>query len=489
MSWFFEKRIIPSEKNSSIVATRKFGSWQVAVDGVEQTGGEMNGMWKHAFEQVGNFQGTQKIHKILMLGLGAGGVVQTLSRLFPGSTLTVIEFDPAMIALARELKLYGSALFPRVICKDAKDAVPELQGEFDLIIVDLFRGSEPSPLANDPAFLNALHTRLSDSGFLVVNVFRKADLISSFELEFLLLRKWSFRPNHFAVFQKKNTRDAVSNGYIPVRQWHELSSIDLIPSFADPARVGEGVYWRLWPFSFEDYRTDLEPAIQELPRNMRMPIRIVMWQRRVNGRIPPGWICFSDKPFLKVGFTPLQGFQYAKKWSETAQRELKKWHGTLLGRRYSIRPISYKDFEQGYLKSTLPFLMKDAMLAEVKMRMKNKKTPVTFHAAERVSDGEIVAGLSVMESPSLGISYYLAGFFKKDAENDPVMIGLFDFWFQDALARGLKFIDLGNFWKPGDESSWKGFSLFKAKFNPLYFFYPTKLYKFSLNGRVPGQKS
>jgi len=61
------------------------------------------------------------------------------------------------------------------------------------------------------------------------------------------------------------------------------------------------------------------------------------------------------------------------------------------------------------------------------------------------------------------------------------MTGLFDHWFKDSLAQNTAFIDFGNFWKKGDPRSWKGFSIFKAKFGPTYFFYKPKLYKFRLN--------
>jgi hypothetical protein len=299
-----------------------------------------------------------------------------------------------------------------------------------------------------------------------------------FEKEFSILRKWRFRINNFGIFQKADVRDAFLKGYAPVRQWPELNTIESMPAFSHPTKLENGgVYWRLWPFSFEDYRTEHEPDVRDLPQDLRMPVRIIMWQRKNGVRAPQGWFGFSDRPFLKVGFVPVEP-GYSKQWSETSLRELKRWRRLLAAKRYTCRRITYEEFSDGYLKSTLPLLLRQSMLYEVKVRMRNSKTPVTFFGAERISDGKIVAGLAVMESPELGISYYLAGFFKKQVQDEPVMAGLFDFWFQDGIARGLKFIDFGNFWKPGDESSWKGFSMFKAKFNPLYFFYPAKLYKF-----------
>ncbi len=412
--------------------------------------------WKHAFQKVMWYRGTHKIRSVLFVS-AAGEEKSKNTPSFHGVTLARAEYDSKMKFLA-----------------------PLPNGIFDLI---LFDGSVTPELlsASDSAFLTSLEEKLNDTGLLVVCVYGNATFLDVIGRQFAFLRMWEFVNNHFGLFQKKTILTALQNGYVPVREWPELNTIETMPKFSTPSRIGkngEGIYWQLWPFSFENYYSDTEPNIIELPAEKKRPIRIIMWQRRLYGFSSSDWQIFSKKPFLKTGFAPLVDSQYVKHWSETARRELKKWRTVYFGTVYVVRSISYDEFAKGYLKSTLGYLLRQSMLFEVSVRTKNEKTPVAFYGVERISDKKLVAGLAVMESPSLSISYYLAGFFTKDAEHDPVMTGLFDFWFQDAIARGLKFIDFGNFWKPGDESSWKGFSMFKAKFNPLYFFYPAKLYKF-----------
>ena len=119
-------------------------------------------------------------------------------------------------------------------------------------------------------------------------------------------------------------------------------------------------------------------------------------------------------------------------------------------------------------------------LWDIRMRMKNQHTPITFIVARRKDNQRVVAGMACMRSSQLKISYYLAGCITKEVGHDPVMAGLFDHWFQWCMAAGIRFADFGGFWWKGGDSSWKGLSLFKGKFGPAYFFYPPTLYQFRI---------
>src|SRR5690349_14818966 len=94
-----------SARNGEIRIIPKFwGKATVVVDGCEQTGKWTHRMWINAFKRVRNFE-KGRISRVLMIGLGGGGEIAKIHRRFPGAHLTVIEHDPEMVALAKDLKL------------------------------------------------------------------------------------------------------------------------------------------------------------------------------------------------------------------------------------------------------------------------------------------------------------------------------------------------------------------------------------------------
>src|SRR4051812_24863559 len=118
MSWLYEKKICMSEKNGIITAIRRFGRWQVSVDGCGQTTRYTRAMWIYAIKRLKKIAPQKNMH-ILMLGMGAGGEIRTLNRIFPNCVITVVEYDQVMIDLAHELNLHRGYPEPTLMYGDA----------------------------------------------------------------------------------------------------------------------------------------------------------------------------------------------------------------------------------------------------------------------------------------------------------------------------------------------------------------------------------
>ncbi len=210
MSWFFELKKRESAKNGSIIASRFFGVWTVTVNGCEQTGPEVHRMWIDAFRKIKRRFPEKKIQRVVALGLGGGGEISTILNAFSGADLTILEYDPEMIALTKELQLYKPFSLPRIIEGDARETLPTLASGFDLVIVDLFHGEDPSPLIMEGAFLDSLYRALSPRGLLLVNVFKHLEYLEHVSKplkepssRFLWVAQWTFHWNNFGLFQKE----------------------------------------------------------------------------------------------------------------------------------------------------------------------------------------------------------------------------------------------------------------------------------------------
>ena len=199
MKWLLEKSVRLSDKNGFIRVVRPFGRWHISVKDCGQTSPYTHAMWIDAYRRLTR-RHTSPITKILMLGLGAGGELKLLYKTFPQSSLTVVEYDPEMIRLTLELCLFKPYPAPRIIEGDAASVVPSLQDTFDLIIVDLFNGPEPSPLSADSSFVRALCAHINPQGVALFNVYKRSDYLDSLKRFFTHSDCWVFKFNHLGAF-------------------------------------------------------------------------------------------------------------------------------------------------------------------------------------------------------------------------------------------------------------------------------------------------
>lgn len=190
-----------SEKNGAIEVYKDiFGPWEISVDDCGQTTSYTHAMWVSAFKRLRAQLKKTDVKKVLMLGLGAGGQIGTIHKTFPHCALTVVEYDREMVQLAQETGLYKPFPFPTVLLGDAKDVVPTIEDSFDLIILDLFAGPEPSPLGNDAHFIEQLRQRLTPQGLLLINIYKRAEYLETALRLFAHSAVWKFRLNNLGAF-------------------------------------------------------------------------------------------------------------------------------------------------------------------------------------------------------------------------------------------------------------------------------------------------
>lgn len=194
MKWIYERFIRPGKRD--IIVSRTLGSWEIRVNGCGQTTPYTNAMWEDAYSRIEG----RPINHVLLLGLGAGGSIPIAHRRFPRCRITAVEYDPQMISLTRELKLYKPWDFPNVIEGDAATILPMLEESFDLIVMDLFDGPEPSPLTTDANFLSHIKHRLTSGGIFLANVYKRRDYLQAPQLAFHTANVWQFGGNTLGIF-------------------------------------------------------------------------------------------------------------------------------------------------------------------------------------------------------------------------------------------------------------------------------------------------
>ncbi len=198
MYWLFDRKNISSTKNGPIILERFFGQYTVRAGGVQQTGDELNTIWRYSFKKIK--QAVVAKPNIFMLGLGAGGALKDLYTIFPGCSIIAVEYDPHMVRLARELKLCTPFPLPTILEGDAGEILANVSVRFDLIVIDLFYGSKVSPLVTQEKFLIDLKNCLAPNGIILINVFLQPHALETANSIFKHTSQWKYTSNTVGAF-------------------------------------------------------------------------------------------------------------------------------------------------------------------------------------------------------------------------------------------------------------------------------------------------
>lgn len=125
----------------------------------------------HGLEKIGL---SNQTHKILLLGLGGGSVIQTIREDFKcHAYIEAVEIDPVIIEMAVhdfEINRFENL---KIIQADAYEHLINSRDLFDLIIVDLFIIDTIPTIFTTPAYLESLKNHLIPKGKIIYNTMKR----------------------------------------------------------------------------------------------------------------------------------------------------------------------------------------------------------------------------------------------------------------------------------------------------------------------------
>lgn len=109
--------------------------------------------------------------QILMIGLGGGSLPKFCHRHLPGSDITVVEIDPAVIALREQFAIPPDQADFRVIQADGADFVAAADDQrFNVILVDGFEADRMAPALGTQDFYDHCARLLCPGGVMLCNL-------------------------------------------------------------------------------------------------------------------------------------------------------------------------------------------------------------------------------------------------------------------------------------------------------------------------------
>jgi len=133
-----------------------------------QSFGSLHRVWQRVFAHLDLRADPPK--QVLMLGLGAGSVVQILrAELGIPAPITAIEIDPVMVRLAQDHFDLARHTNIEVIQGDAIVQVQALKKGYDMLVVDLFDDLDLAQGVDTRGFSHGLRDRCAEGGVVCFN--------------------------------------------------------------------------------------------------------------------------------------------------------------------------------------------------------------------------------------------------------------------------------------------------------------------------------
>lgn len=469
---FYENQTLFSDINGQIKINRFFRTWEICFGGCIQSGWYMNALWEKVLSRVPK---KHPVKKFLILGLGAGGVVNKIKKRFPKATITAVEYDPVLIEIAKKTYLNNQNTLPEIILADAVEVMNNLTQKFDVIIIDLFKGNAPSKNLSSDTFAKKIADSLESDGYLLLNLYRNRNHIQPIFEKFLSnWEKIRYSSNQIFVYRhfgQGKIGDPIHIDYKNKEQ-SKIWSKTLNKKIVSQELKILGTTKKIANFCFEHYIGNQEPTAAKDGVK-----KIITWQSLNKIKAPIGWRknYFAGRP-LQNGIAILDNnHNYQQNWSNHVRRHQKKWQKQ---NQYELVEVDGLTFIKAYRDSkVLDFIIREGFVRVIKYHLKTHPENLIFIAAKNKENKKIMAGLAVINYPDISLSTHLISFINHEAKKTSVGVGLIDYWFQLSLQNKIRFLNFGIVWKKGDPRSWQGYSNFKKQFGLHLINYPRPFFK------------
>lgn len=462
-----EKKILESSKNGKIVFRKFFNKKEISASGCPQSGSYMARMWRKMLKTIPK---DYKVKNILMLGVGGGSAIKEIYKKYKDAYIVGVEYDEIMMNFAKTFIFFKNKKNIELVLDDAVNFISKTDRKFDIIIIDLFNGSNPPSCCFEMKFIDGLKRVLEKDGYILLNYFMTKSLKDFFDNSFSCYKKTKYLANNLAVYKnfgQGNRKDLLPKYFLTKDQ--SKSYLKAICKNSKNVEVFDnnplGLLYKIGPLYFEKYCSDKEPRMKK-----SLFFKIVVWKNFLNNKKEKGWIRLSNS-FLQCGVVDLHNRKddYSDSWSNHAKRHRKRW----LSRDaidFDIVEVDGETFIREYEKNnTIDFVMKFGLLKALEYNIKGDNNNVHLFCVKDKKSNKIVCGLGIIDYPDISLSTHHIAFINDDVRKTSVGFGIMDYWYKYCIKKDIRFLDFGIIAKKRDPKSWNGFSDFKKQFSPYLF--------------------
>lgn len=236
-----------------------------------------------------------------------------------------------------------------------------------------------------------------------------------------------------------------------------------------------GRRYTVGPLCVEYYTGDKEPELSTW-----RGFRFVIWNPVSRLDNPISWFRISkESDHTVAAFLDIQNTDnYHKMWSDTFKTYYNRIPRNL---QYQVVESSLEEYIKEYRAYAKKDISIERNIAQAIKLTQVDSNSTHFYCLENKENHSIVGGIAIVDCVSVNQSYYLSAFTRKDIAPKETGLWLCNYWMNESSKRGISFANLGIVWTKGQPESWKGFSEFKMKFNPLLLVLPRELIRFTFS--------
>lgn len=472
MSWLYEDFTVPSEISGPIRCTRLLGQWSVTSGGNGQANPYLNTLWREAFQRLPE---DLLVKRILMLGFGPGETLRLYAKRFPKASMTVVEIDPVMVDLAKRFGRLSGPLIPEIHVGDALTVLPKLQGQYDLVVFDMFTGVNVAQVSYQDQLIKEAMRLVRPHGAILMNAYLEPDAFDSLKKVCRLVQSWKYRLSYVGLFRPWGCgiigdplpptyqHFMTCGAYLEREYLHQRKRYEVV-------RSGEawGVRKKIPGFIFDYYTGDIDPALAKRP----LGAKLTFWQpvSKVPLR-PQGWRrCPFPGSRRLTGFAQIpQSGPYHLGWSDHAKRHRERWQKQA---EYELVDATVQDYIEAFKRCGKRHSLVWIFSEEVRRKALAHGERLTLRVAKNKLTGEIVAGFASLWIPEIQQTFHVTSFITPNGQKTSAAFGLVDDCFRIAQSRGCRTLEFDGFWTKGSPNSWKGFTQFKSQFGVFFVRWP-----------------
>ena len=175
LSYIFPLTLLskPSKISRQLSVTLLNGKYLLNTPHTDYSFGSLQRVLRFGLKQIG-FERIQKQKNILVLGLAAGSVVETLVEevQFRGQ-IHGVDIDPEVITIGRQYFHLDKIKNLQIFLYDAQDYIKTTRVKYDLVIVDIFQDDQMPDFLFAPTFFSQLKEILNKKGVILFNTIVK----------------------------------------------------------------------------------------------------------------------------------------------------------------------------------------------------------------------------------------------------------------------------------------------------------------------------
>jgi spermidine synthase len=142
------------------------GQWQLGTEDAIYSDGDRYRPMIVGFNSIG--RRLEEARDVLVLGAGLGSAVAVLKKMGFHPAVTLVDIDDKILDWARTLHSgEGSRL--TFICADAQSFVAAADQQYDVVVIDVFKGRNLPAFIDDPSFLKDCRQLIRPAGHLIIN--------------------------------------------------------------------------------------------------------------------------------------------------------------------------------------------------------------------------------------------------------------------------------------------------------------------------------